>query len=210
MLSFWKDQLPYFPLCSGPSYRNSLAFSLGVELLGYMGFRSGSDSKESACNEVNPCVGKIPLEKRMATHSSILVWRNPWTDELGGLQSMGLQRVGLSNQRFHFYGNSLSSLSKICGTVFHRGCTTYLATRLQFFHITNTCYFLFLRFIMILVWSGISLWFWFACPWWPVSGQRNVKRVFALLLRVSPWITSDLSSCQEPLVCELQKAANEK
>ena len=35
-----------------------------------------------------------PLEKGMATHSSILAWRIPWTEEPGGLQSMGLQRVG--------------------------------------------------------------------------------------------------------------------
>ena len=35
-----------------------------------------------------------PLEKRMATHSSILPWRIPWTEEPGGLQSMGLQRDG--------------------------------------------------------------------------------------------------------------------
>ena len=35
-----------------------------------------------------------PLEKRMATHSSILAWRIPWTEAPGGLQSMGLQRVG--------------------------------------------------------------------------------------------------------------------
>ena len=34
-----------------------------------------------------------PLEKRMATHSSILAWRIPWTEEPGGLQSIGLQRV---------------------------------------------------------------------------------------------------------------------
>ena len=34
-----------------------------------------------------------PLEKEMATHSSILAWRIPWTVEPGGLQSMGLQRV---------------------------------------------------------------------------------------------------------------------
>ena len=34
------------------------------------------------------------LEKRQATHSSILAWRIPWTEEPGGLQSMGLQRVG--------------------------------------------------------------------------------------------------------------------
>ena len=35
-----------------------------------------------------------PLEKRMATHSSILAWRIPWTKQPGGLQSIGLQRVG--------------------------------------------------------------------------------------------------------------------
>ena len=38
--------------------------------------------------------GKAPLEKGMATDSSILAWRIPWTEEPGGLQSMGLQRVG--------------------------------------------------------------------------------------------------------------------
>ena len=35
-----------------------------------------------------------PLEKGMGTHTSILAWRIPWTEEPGGLQSMGLQRVG--------------------------------------------------------------------------------------------------------------------
>ena len=34
------------------------------------------------------------LEKEMATHSSILAWKIPWTEESGRLQSMGLQRVG--------------------------------------------------------------------------------------------------------------------
>ena len=36
-----------------------------------------------------------PLEEEMATHSSLLAWRIPWTEEPGGLQSMGLQRIGL-------------------------------------------------------------------------------------------------------------------
>ena len=36
---------------------------------------------------------KDPLEKEMATHSSILVWRIPWTEEPGGLQSMGSHRI---------------------------------------------------------------------------------------------------------------------
>ena len=35
-----------------------------------------------------------PLEKGMATHSSILAWRNPWTEEPGGLWSIAWQRVG--------------------------------------------------------------------------------------------------------------------
>ena len=35
-----------------------------------------------------------PLEKGMASHSSILAWRIPWTEEPGRLQSVGLQRVG--------------------------------------------------------------------------------------------------------------------
>ena len=37
-----------------------------------------------------------PLEKEMATHSDILAWRIPWTEESGGLQSIGLHRVGHS------------------------------------------------------------------------------------------------------------------
>ena len=36
---------------------------------------------------------KDPVEKEMATHSSILAWKIPWTEELGKLQSRGLQRV---------------------------------------------------------------------------------------------------------------------
>ena len=47
-----------------------------------------------------------PLEKEMAIHSSILAWRIPWTEEPGGLQSMGLQRVGYdwaTNTHTHKY-----------------------------------------------------------------------------------------------------------
>ena len=38
--------------------------------------------------------GEDPLEKGMATHSGILAWRIPWTEEPGGLQSMGSHSVG--------------------------------------------------------------------------------------------------------------------
>ena len=45
-----------------------------------------------------------PLEKEMTTHSSILTWRIPWTEELGRLQSLGLQRVGHDCvTSFHFH-----------------------------------------------------------------------------------------------------------
>ena len=62
-----------------------------------MSFPDSSDGKESACNAGDlgsiPGLGRSPGEKGMATHSSILAWRIPWTEESGGLESTGLQRV---------------------------------------------------------------------------------------------------------------------
>ena len=60
-------------------------------------FPEGSDVKESTCSAGDP--GSIPglarsLEKEMATHSSILAWRFPWTEEPGRLQAIALQRAG--------------------------------------------------------------------------------------------------------------------
>ena len=62
-----------------------------------LGFPGGSEVKASASNVGDP--GSIPgredpLEKEMVTHSSILAWRIPWTEEPSGLQSMGSKRVG--------------------------------------------------------------------------------------------------------------------
>ena len=60
----------------------------------YMGFPSGSDVKESACNAGDPgSIPEDPLEKDMVSHSSIPAYIIPWTEEPGGLQSMGSQRV---------------------------------------------------------------------------------------------------------------------
>ena len=55
-----------------------------------MGFPGGPESKESVCN-AGSLGREDPLGKGMATHSSILAWRIPWTEEPGGLQSMGSQ-----------------------------------------------------------------------------------------------------------------------
>ena len=43
--------------------------------------------------QVQPLGQEAPLEKEMATHSGILAWEITWTEETGGLQSMGWQRV---------------------------------------------------------------------------------------------------------------------
>ena len=65
-----------------------------------MGFPGGSDCKESACSAGDRETGvrslgqEEPLEKGMATHSSILAWEISWTVEPGRLQSMGLHRDG--------------------------------------------------------------------------------------------------------------------
>ena len=61
----------------------------------YLGdFPGGLDCKESDCSEGEPYLilgWEDPLEKEMATHSSILAWEIPWTEEPGGLQSMASQ-----------------------------------------------------------------------------------------------------------------------
>ena len=59
---------------------------------------------------------EAPLEKGMAPHSSILAWKIPWTEEPGGLQSMGSPRVGhklaTSLFFFHHWGKLGRSLKK--------------------------------------------------------------------------------------------------
>ena len=57
----------------------------------YEGFLGGSEVKASACN-VGDLVRSLgwedPLEQEMATHTSILAWKIPWTEEPGGLYSL--------------------------------------------------------------------------------------------------------------------------
>ena len=65
-----------------------------------LGFPDGASGKEPACQcrrHKDTCVQSLgwedPLEEGMATHCSILAWRIPWTEEPGGLWSVGTQRV---------------------------------------------------------------------------------------------------------------------
>ena len=81
------------PRDSSPSSKGPYSLK---HLVCHWGFPGGSDSKESSCDAGDP--GSIlgqenPLEKGMATQCSILAWRIPWTEEPGGLQSTGSQRV---------------------------------------------------------------------------------------------------------------------
>ena len=76
----------------------------------YLGFPGGSVVKNLPSKQerqVQSLGWEDPLEKEMATHSSILAWRIPWTEEPGMLQSPGLQRVRhnlvIKQQHSHSY-----------------------------------------------------------------------------------------------------------
>ena len=67
---------------------NLFFFFFSLLQLALAGFNDGSDDKESACNagdQVQSLGQEDPLEKEMATRSSILAWKIPWTEESGGL-----------------------------------------------------------------------------------------------------------------------------
>ena len=82
---------------NGKEYKNENVLYIYIYI--YIGFTGGTSGKEPTCqcrrhkkHGFDPWVGNIPW--RRATHSSILAWGIPWTEEPGGLQSIGLQRVG--------------------------------------------------------------------------------------------------------------------
>ena len=93
--------LAYFPLpASTTSSLTPPSFPLPIwdKLPSPQDFTGGSDGKVSDYNAGDPEVqslgGEDPLEKEMATDSSTLAWKIPWTEDPDRLQSMGLQRVG--------------------------------------------------------------------------------------------------------------------
>ena len=90
-------------------------------ILDNMVIHGGSNGKESALNSGDQS-REDPLEKEIATHSSILAWKIPWTEEPGGLQSIGLQRVGhdwatAPNQREFLFTVSFSTYC-LCAKTF--------------------------------------------------------------------------------------------
>ena len=74
----------------------------------HVDFPDGSDDRESTCNEetrVQPLGWEDSLEKGMATHSSIVAWRIPWTEEPGGFTVHDVSKswTQLSGYNFHFF-----------------------------------------------------------------------------------------------------------
>ena len=59
---------------------------------------------------------EAPLEKEMAAHSRVLAWKIPWTEEPGGLQTVGLENH-LTGTEFQFYSNGVLEVS--CNDVAH-------------------------------------------------------------------------------------------
>ena len=63
-------------------------------MIGVLHTGEGKESAHNAGDAGSTTGWEDPLEEEMAVHSSILAWRISWTEEPGGLQSMGTQRVG--------------------------------------------------------------------------------------------------------------------
>ena len=116
MKNIWKKKFHEIPKNTTWICQSSSTIYIALTL--YLGFPGGSDSKESACNAgdmVWSMDREDPLEKEMATHSSILAWRIPRTEEPGGLQSMGSQRVRhdwATNITLHYLGIYLPKETK--------------------------------------------------------------------------------------------------
>ena len=115
LLKWWIWDLNPGTLCSSPlTYEASYLFLLALtrymkesehhhfeskdtkgmylpNIMERLGFPGGTGSKEPACQWRRR--ERCSFDPWMATHSSIVVWRTPWTEELGGIQSMGSQRV---------------------------------------------------------------------------------------------------------------------
>ena len=93
--ALWSGMILWFALTNSlPHCQHQVAIKHGSQET--LGFPSSSDSKASTCYAGDP--GPIPGSGRSpgegkATHSTILAWRVPWTEEPGKLQSMGSQRV---------------------------------------------------------------------------------------------------------------------
>ena len=100
-MAIWISQ---YHLLKRLSFPNCTSWFFGHKLIDHMGFPGGTSGKKKQKNKKPACQcrkqtqvlfqgQKDLLEEEMTTHSSILAWRLPWTEEPGKLQCIGLQRV---------------------------------------------------------------------------------------------------------------------
>ena len=91
-----KSHTPKKPISQRRNYKKKEVERCIISSAFPPGFPGGSDGKKSTYSardlDLTPQSGRS-LEEEMATHSSILAWRIPWTEEPGGIQSMESQRV---------------------------------------------------------------------------------------------------------------------
>ena len=158
--------------------------------------------KEFACNAGDTVWSlgqEDPLEEGMATHSSLLAWKIPWTEEPGGLQSLGSQRVGHNWATNTF--SRVSSPAELLGRVISSRHTS-VGTHADF-----SCFRRFitlpshnLRFITLSLFSLCyrhQLWlyflsFWSTLLWKMFVGFRfslpPLSRAYKLILSVTPYL----------------------
>ena len=116
--------------------------------------------------DLDPWVRNIPWRKHMATHSSILAWRIPWTEEPGELQSTGLQGVG------HNWAHAHAPRYYLLSSGFHSGCIDIhffrMCVKFPVAPYPALCFVLLLFSILVILVDvkWYLLWFEFALPWW--------------------------------------------
>ena len=94
--------------------------------------------------QVWPQIWKDPLEEEMATHSNILTWEIPWTEEPGVLQFMGSQRVRHDWPAEHTRTPAFPPTSLISPSLFHLLILPHLSNRQNFGGLHRSLLFLFL------------------------------------------------------------------
>ena len=77
-----------------PAKLENSAVATGLEKVSFHFNPKEGSAKECSNYRTIALISHASMEKEMATHSNILAWRIPWTEEPGGLQSTGSQRVG--------------------------------------------------------------------------------------------------------------------
>ena len=104
----WSSLLGLHMLCFAPLKATIWAYPVAQQV------KNQPALQESQEMQVWSLGGKNPLEEGMASHSSILAWRIPWTEESGGLQSTGLQRVGHDWSDFAYMHAFTNLIVTIC------------------------------------------------------------------------------------------------